>query len=65
MTLLTVKEACALLKISERKFRRMVLAGMLPAFKVGEAWRITDSELERWVMAQPRPANRRRKAVGE
>ncbi len=46
---LTSKEACQLLRISAPTFRSMVKKGELSAFKIGNRWRITKAELERYV----------------
>jgi excisionase family DNA binding protein len=47
--LLTLREAASLLKISQRTLHRMILKGRIPAFKIGNQWRILESRFEEWV----------------
>jgi excisionase family DNA binding protein len=51
---LTIKEAAALLKLAEKTVYTMAQSGEIPAFKIRGQWRITRSEFERWLDAQPR-----------
>jgi excisionase family DNA binding protein len=52
---LTPQEVSDLLKVSVHTVRRWINDGSLPAYKVGRAWRIQQSELEGWISNQ-RPA---------
>ena len=49
---LTVKEVAQYLKVNERTIYRMAVAGELPAFRVGNAWRIRLSSLDAWINKQ-------------
>lgn len=51
---LTIREAAALLKLAEKTVYTMAQAGEIPAFKIRGQWRITCSEFDRWLAAQPR-----------
>jgi excisionase family DNA binding protein len=51
---LTIREAAALLKLAEKTVYTMAQAGEIPAFKIRGQWRITRSEFDRWLAAQPR-----------
>ena len=46
---LTLKEAAAMLQISQRTAQRMIDRKELPAFKVGGQWRVNESHLTKWV----------------
>ena len=46
---LTIKEAAAILQISERTAHRMLQRKKLPAFKVGGQWRLRESELAKYL----------------
>jgi excisionase family DNA binding protein len=48
-TLLTLKEAAEVLRVSTRTVHRMVGGKELPAFKVGGQWRLRESELQKWL----------------
>lgn len=50
--IMTIKEVADYLKVNERTVYRMASAGKIPAFKVGGAWRIKVSELEKWIEEQ-------------
>jgi len=45
--LLTVKEASAILRVSDQTVRRMIADGQIPARKVGRAWRMKRESVER------------------
>lgn len=47
--LMTVKEVCAVLKISRTKFYRLK---ELPRFRVGGSWRVRPSDLQRYLSEQ-------------
>jgi excisionase family DNA binding protein len=47
MTYLTVREAAALLRVSDLTVRRWIWAGKLPAIRVGRVLRIKPSDVER------------------
>lgn len=47
--LLTVREAAARLRVSEKTVRRLVAAAELPALKVGGQIRVDEGELEAWL----------------
>jgi excisionase family DNA binding protein len=51
---LTIKEVAALLKLAEKTVYAMAQAGEIPAFKIRGQWRIKQTELDRWIDAQPR-----------
>ena len=50
--LLTIRQVADFLKVNERTIYRMVNAGKLPAFKVGNSWRIEKSKPENWIEKQ-------------
>jgi excisionase family DNA binding protein len=45
---LTLKEAAAMLQVSQRAAQRMIECKELPAFKVGGQWRISESKFIKW-----------------
>lgn len=47
--LLTPSEAASILKISQKTLHRMIHKGRIPAFKIGNQWRILESRFEEWV----------------
>jgi excisionase family DNA binding protein len=49
LSLLTLKEAAELLRLSGRTVHRMVKRKELPAFKVGGQWRVNESHLTQWI----------------
>jgi excisionase family DNA binding protein len=51
MNILTIKEICAILKISRITVIRWIRAGKLPAFKPGEGrgWRVHRSDFDEFV----------------
>jgi len=48
--LLTVREVSTYLKLTERTVRDMIDREDLPAIKIGKAYRIRHSELERFIL---------------
>ncbi|MCL7455404.1 MAG: helix-turn-helix domain-containing protein [Anaerolineae bacterium] len=49
---LTPQEVSTLLRVSVYTVRRWIKDGELPAYKVGRGWRISHSELNRWLNRQ-------------
>jgi len=49
LSLLTLKEAAELLRLSGRTVHRMLKRKELPAFKVGGQWRVRESHLAQWM----------------
>ena len=49
---LTFKEVAKYLKVNERTIYRMAEAGRLPAFKIGNSWRVRESDLNAWIQEQ-------------
>ena len=48
----TVKEVALYLKVNERTICRMAEAGRIPAFRIGNTWRIKESDLSAWIKNQ-------------
>ena len=48
-SLLSVREACSLLKISKRKFYDLVRSGQVKAVRIGRALRFERNELSRFI----------------
>lgn len=49
---LTPREVSDLLRVSTQTVRRWIKEGKLPAYKVGRAWRIEETDLNRWLNGQ-------------
>lgn len=49
---LTPQEVSGLLRISTQTVRRWINEGKLPAYKVGRAWRIKETDLDQWLNKQ-------------
>jgi excisionase family DNA binding protein len=49
---LTVKQVAQYLQVNERTIYRMAVAGKMPAFKIGNTWRIRESDLNAWITEQ-------------
>ena len=47
--LLTLPEAAELLQVSKRTVLRMIWRNKLPAFKVGNQWRVNERALVKWL----------------
>jgi excisionase family DNA binding protein len=47
--LLSIKEAAAYFRVSEKTVRRWIAAGVLVAHKLGRQWRIAPDEIERFL----------------
>ena len=52
--ILTIREVADYLKVTERTLYRLVQDGKLPAFKVGNSWRLRREDSERWISEQTR-----------
>jgi excisionase family DNA binding protein len=52
--ILTIPEVAALLRISEKSAYKLAQAGELPAFKVGNQWRLRRVEVDAWIDGQRR-----------
>jgi excisionase family DNA binding protein len=51
VSLLTVSEAAELLQMSRQTVLRLLQREKLPTFKVGNQWRISESQLIQWIEA--------------
>ncbi|EKN5918715.1 TPA: methylation-associated defense system helix-turn-helix domain-containing protein MAD1 [Yersinia enterocolitica] len=49
---LTIKEVAEYFKVNERTVYRLAAANKIPAFKVGNAWRFKQSDIEEWINIQ-------------
>ena len=47
--LLTLSQAASILKVSQKTLHRMIQKGPIPAFKIGNQWRILESRFEEWL----------------
>lgn len=47
--LLTIPEACAMIRVGRTKFYQLLNAGEIKAVKIGKKALIKSSELEKWV----------------
>ncbi len=56
--ILTVREACAYLKLSESTVYRLAQEGSLPGRKLGGAWRFSRKRLDEYIAAAPDHAPR-------
>ncbi len=52
MTILTAEEVAAWLKVKPVTVRRLLVSGKLTGFKVGNEWRITEDDLQRFIEQQ-------------
>ena len=50
--ILTIKEVAEYLQVTERTLYRLAQQRMIPAFKVGNAWRFRREDLDRWIESQ-------------
>lgn len=70
-TLLSLTDAARLTRISRSTIRRAVADGSLPAYRVGNRYRVRVTDLEAWIdaaridpkAARPQPPQLRRKAA--
>ncbi|HRQ41824.1 MAG TPA: helix-turn-helix domain-containing protein [Chloroflexota bacterium] len=51
--IMTVREVCDYLKLSESTIYRLVQEGKLPGRKVGGAWRFSRKGLDEWLRERP------------
>jgi PTS system nitrogen regulatory IIA component len=51
----TLREAARLLRVSEKTLYRWIQKGVLPAYRVHDAYRFNRVELEEWAVAHRRP----------
>jgi excisionase family DNA binding protein len=52
---LTPQEVSDLLRVSIYTVRRWIKEGKLPAYKVGRVWRISKTDLDKWLNQQRTP----------
>ena len=58
LSFLTPQEVSDILRVSVYTVRRWIKEGELPAYKVGRGWRISESDLNRWLFQQrPTPVS--------
>jgi excisionase family DNA binding protein len=62
---LTPQEVAGLLRVSPAAIHRLLRRGELPAVRVGRAWRVEETELQRWLRRRRSLAVRRRDGRGE
>jgi len=46
---LTLEEVAGLLRVSSQAIRRLLRKGEIPAVRVGRAWRVEETALQRWL----------------
>lgn len=66
--ILTVEQAAEKLQLTPKTTRKLLKEGKMPGRKVGRAWRVLDTDLERWISGkyqQPVPASERISAMGK
>ncbi len=57
-TILTIRQAAALLRCHTSTLYRLVKRGEIPAFRLGGSWRFNLDVLERWMRKSRRDNNR-------
>ena len=62
--LMTLIEVSEYLKISERTTYGWVKEGLLPAFKVGNAWRFDRNDIDEWIEKQKQASDSSRRNHG-
>ena len=65
--ILTVEQAAEKLQLAPKTVRKLLREGQMPGRKVGRAWRLPETEIERWVGGkpmQPIPVTERKSALG-
>lgn len=64
--ILTVEQAAEKLQLTPKTTRKLLKEGKMPGRKVGRAWRVLETDIERWVGGeqQPIPASERKSALG-
>jgi len=50
--ILTIREVAGYLKVTERTIYRLAAAKKIPAFKVGGAWRFSQTDIDIWIKQQ-------------
>jgi excisionase family DNA binding protein len=50
--ILTVKEVCELLRVTQGTVYKLVKQGRIPAFKIGTDWRFRTDEIAHWLAEQ-------------
>ena len=50
--LLTAEELASILKMDKTTIYRLIRKQGIPAFKVGQEWRVARSDLEAWIASQ-------------
>lgn len=66
--ILTVEQAAEKLQLTPKTTRKLLKEGKMPGRKVGRAWRVVETDLEKWVggeqPVQPIPVSERKSALG-
>jgi len=66
--ILTVEQAAEKLQLTPKTTRKLLKEGKMPGRKVGRAWRVVETDIERWVggkqPVQPIPVSERKSALG-
>ena len=65
--ILTVEQAAEKLQLTPKTTRKLLKEGKMPGRKVGRAWRVLETDLERWISGkyrQPVPPGERKSALG-
>ena len=64
--ILTVEQAAEKLQLTPKTTRKLLKEGKMPGRKVGRAWRVLETDIERWVGGeqQPVPVVERKSALG-
>jgi excisionase family DNA binding protein len=65
--ILTVEQAAEKLQLTPKTTRKLLKEGKMPGRKVGRAWRVLDTDLERWISGkyeQPIPVSERKSILG-
>lgn len=65
--ILTVEQAAEKLQLTTKTTRKLLKEGKMPGRKVGRAWRVLETDLERWVSGkyqQPIPVSERKPIFG-
>jgi excisionase family DNA binding protein len=65
--ILTVEQAAEKLQLTPKTTRKLLKEGKMPGRKVGRAWRVLETDLERWIsgkLQEPIPVSERRSALG-
>ena len=54
--ILTIQEVAEFLRLNEKTTYRYASQGIIPGFKVGDAWRFRKSEIDKWIASQSKRA---------